>query len=181
MHQRKLIRHAITAALLGATDAKKRVFPTRKVNHLLAELPVIAVYTLNDDSELGDEPRELDRKLEILIECMVESKENVDDLMDDLAEQVEAAMNIDYTFGCLCHRSNLISTDLDSIEDSDREIGIIEMTYLVEYRTDAYVAAIDEVVGSGPDLTDYERSTVAHDLGGNQADADQTNDAFEQE
>ena len=50
------------------------------------------------------------------------------------------------------------------------------MTYTFMYRTDAFVAT------TGDDATtDYDRSTVAHDLEGNQAVADQTNDAFEQE
>ena len=175
-HPRKLIRDAVTAALIGNTSAGVRVYPTRKTEHLENELPVISVYTLSEDSELVIRPRELERDLRVMIECMVTANENADDDMDALALEVEAAMNADYTFGLTCFESELKSTDMDSVEDSGREVGILEMTYQFSYRTDAFVAP----TGSAA-TADYDRTTVAIDLEGEQDTADQTNATFEQE
>jgi hypothetical protein len=176
-HPRNEIRNAVTALLMGSTSAGVRVFPTRKTDHLASELPVISIYTRDEDSELnGNAPRELERSTRLLIECMVQEDENVDDAMDDFAEEVEDIMDADYTLGGLCFESQLVSTDMDSVKDSGRAVGILELTYQIEYRTDAFVAV------TGTDAaTDYTNTTVVHDLEGNQADADKTSDAFVQE
>ena len=175
-HPRTLIRNAITTALLGNTSAGTRVYPTRKTEHLESELPVISVYTLSEDSELVIQPRELERVLRVMVECMVTSNTDVDLAMDDLSEEVEAAMDADYTFSLTAYESELKSTEMESVEDGGREVGILEMTYETRYRTDAFVAP------TGDDATtEYDRSTVAIDLEGNQATADQTNAEFEQE
>lgn len=175
-HPRTLIRNAITAALTGSTSAGVNVYPTRKTDHLENELPVISVYALSEDSEVVIDPRELERDLRVMIECMVTGDSDVDLAMDNLAEEIEAAMDADYTFGLTCFDSWLAGTDMDSVEESGREVGILEMTYQTRYRSEAFVAP------TGDDATtDYERSTVAIDLEGNQATADQTTAAFEQE
>ena len=174
MHQRTVIRNAIAAALTGATDAGARVFPTRTIDHLMPELPVIAVYALHEDSSLEIAPRELERHQDFMIESMVEADGDIDLAADNLAEQIETVMDTDYTFGLVCFESELTATDLEPVEDGDREIGILEMTYRVSYRTNAFVVVAD-------DQEDYERTTAAIDLEGNQDVADQTNAAFEQE
>lgn len=156
-HQRKTIRYAITSALMGETAAGARVYPTRVLPYQIRLLPVIAVYVLDEDSDAqSTAPRELFRSLKVRIECLVAPGPNVDDSIDDLAEEVEAAMNADQYFGGACVDSELKSTAIESIEDGDREIGFVALDYLVTYRTDAYCEPV------GPD--DFNEANATYNL-----------------
>lgn len=97
-HQRKLIRKSVVALLVsGGTAAGARVKSTRVEPHKKSQLPAIAVYTLKepvDPASKDTAPRELTRdlKLEVVGWVGVTDPDTVDDAMDDLAEQIEAAM-----------------------------------------------------------------------------------------
>lgn len=101
-HQRKLIRKAVAALLISAnTAAGARVKATRVEPNKATQLPAISVYTLKDDTDEASAetaPIELTRKLNLEIACEVAHTDSytVDDRMDDIAEQVEAAMASDY-------------------------------------------------------------------------------------
>ncbi|HEY6038260.1 MAG TPA: hypothetical protein VIV58_28455 [Kofleriaceae bacterium] len=101
-HQRKLIRNAVAALLVSAnTAAGARVKATRVEPNREQELPAISVYTLSDETDRASAdtaPIELTRELKLEIACEVKHTDAypVDDRMDDIAEQVEAAMASDY-------------------------------------------------------------------------------------
>lgn len=139
MHQRQVIRNAIAAALVDATDAAGRVFTTQKIAYQMRSLPAISVYSLSETSTMDTAPRETDRTLEIAIECIVGAVSNIDDDMDAIAEQVEQAMNLDPWFGGACAESELIGTTIQSEEEGDRDLGLVTLTYSVLYRTNAFV------------------------------------------
>src|ERR1041384_1222274 len=95
-HPRKLARDAVTAALTNATAAATRVFPTRVDPIRNTKLPAISVSTTSEEivPEKSDTaPRELHRvvKLEIVGFVAHTSSVPVDDAMDAIAEQIEAA------------------------------------------------------------------------------------------
>ena len=99
MHQRKVIRKAITAALDGETVAGSNVFSTQKLLYVQDDLPAIAVYAENESSTWDQTaPRELDRKPIFIVESIVDAGENVDDAMDDMAEEIEKVMDTDPFF-----------------------------------------------------------------------------------
>lgn len=162
-HPRKLIRHAIRDALDGATAAGARVYATRKLPLRRIELPAVTVWTL-EESVAADSresaPRELERELSVVIEGWVSvAGDAADDAMDDLAEQIEAAMNADRYLGDTAADSVLDSTAMEVVEDGDRLMGLVALSYSVTYYT--------EVAEDGAPVDDFLTAEVTHDLGGN--------------
>src|SRR6185312_6120986 len=101
-HQRKLIRKAVAALLVAAnTAAGARVASTLVDATKQSELPKVVVFTSSEDldEELSAKsaPRELTRQLELQIVGLVAHSTAVpaDDAVDNLAEQIEAAMDAD--------------------------------------------------------------------------------------
>jgi hypothetical protein len=137
-HHRQLIRAAAVDMLTGQTDAGSRVYRTRSLPVRKIPLPAISVYTLEElvtPESVDTAPRELTRELPLLIEGWVRAGENVDDAMDELAVQIEAAMHADPYLRDTAAESILDSTVMEVIEDGDREMGLIVLTYAVTYRT----------------------------------------------
>lgn len=180
MHPRTEILAAVELALKGNTSAADRVFSTRVVDYIPGDItPIIAIYINSEDSKVGDNsPREYDRVGALYIECIVKAPTGpeLELAMNDLAKEIEDRMNVDYTFGRKLYDSELNSTVLDVQDDGGDDAGILEMTYSLKYRTDAWVEP------TGDDATgDFLRNKTTINLGGNQADADTTGDEFDQE
>ena len=160
-HQRTLIRGAVVAQLLGATAAGARVYPTRILPLRRPELPVISVYTLEEAvtaASLATAPRELSRELPVMIEGWVAPGDNVDDAMDALALEIETAMHADPYLADTAAESILDSTVMEVVEDGDRMMGLVVLTYAVTYRTSAPEATAD--------MDDFLRMRSTQDLGG---------------
>jgi hypothetical protein len=142
-HQRKLIRHAVVTLLTNATSAGARVQGTRVEPHKKSQLPAISVYTLNeetDEESAMTAPIELCRHLKLEITGWVAHSDAVpvDDAMDDLAEQIEAAMAADYYLDSTIVDQTLEATEMQVVEDdgrSDPLVGIVTLTYAITYRT----------------------------------------------
>jgi hypothetical protein len=135
-HPRKLIRHAVAAQLLNKTAAGDRIYKGRALPYRSVELPALAVYVPSETSvSNGTAPRELDRRPELVIEgaVRVSDPEGIEDAMDDLAEQVEAALHADETFGAKAADAELRNTELDIIADGDQITGVVRLTFEVKY------------------------------------------------
>src|SRR5262249_45646761 len=97
-HPRQLIRYAVanmltTANVAGGHVEAMRIDPYRK-----GDLPAVAVYTTDevvDEKSDATAPRELTRKLTLEIAGWVAAGDGVDDRLDDLAAEIEAAMSVD--------------------------------------------------------------------------------------
>jgi hypothetical protein len=174
-HPRQVIREAVRAALLNATAAGATVYETRVVPHRVSEVPALAVYTLEESvssDSVSVSPRELRRELSLVIEGWVAAggATNVDDDMDELALEVETAMYADPFFGGVASESLLDTTSLEVIEEGDRLMGWIVMTYAFTYFTDDPPAPAD--------LDDFETGGATHNLGGAVHEDDQAEDVF---
>lgn len=144
-HPRKLIRHAIVAQLIAAnTAAGARVTGTRVEPHKRGGLPAISVYTLREPVDAAASadtaPREITRDVKVEIVGWVAHSDAlpVDDAMDDLAEQIEAAMDVDPNLTGTAADSLLEETVMQVLEDnggSDPMVGVVTLTYSVTYRT----------------------------------------------
>lgn len=147
-HPRKLVRHAIVARLLGVTIAGVRVQPTRIEPHRKTQLPAIGVYTLRETIDVTASaltaPRLLSRNLHVEVAAWVTHSLTApaDDALDDIAEQIEAALGADRYLGGrvagLVKDTILESTEIRIVagEGNDPEVGIITLTYAVSYNTD---------------------------------------------
>lgn len=137
LHPRAEIRAAIVAALAGKTAAGSRVFSTRVIPLRKVEIPALAVFVRLEEVDVeGSQnaaPLELDRMADVLVEGYVEAGENVDDALDALSLEVEAAMGEDITFGGKAARSLLARTELEVMDEGDRLRGLAQWTFRVQY------------------------------------------------
>lgn len=145
---RKIIRKKIAEILTDATDAGARVFPNASIPPWSEELPCILVYQKNEPvREFSAAPRELERSLNIEIEIVAQGPEvNVDmqtpagiktleDILDDIAEQVEQALAADETLGGVCSDSILNDTNFEFDSAGTGPIGSAILNYTVTYYT----------------------------------------------
>lgn len=159
-HPRQLIRHAVAAALTGATAAGANVYKTRVLPFRRNGLPAVAVYTLTESVRTDEKsaPRELERRTELVVEGAVQaaSTENADDALDALALEIEAALHADPTFGGTAADSILSSTEIDVAGEGEQMIGVVKLTYEVTYYAYADV---------GTTLDDFKTANIRHNLG----------------
>jgi len=178
-HQRKLIRNATVAQLLAAgTAAGSRIESTRMIPHRRYEGTALGVYTPEEtveNTETRTAPRELYRMATLVIEGVVAASSGAEaaDALDDLAEQVEAALDADDTLGRTCEESLLQSTDLEVAEDGQKTVGLLRLTYSAFYHQFAPTAV------SAPDA--FLTANVKTNLGGVVAPADQAEDTIHPE
>lgn len=170
-HQRTLIREAIIAALVNAgTAAGTRVDDTRVDPWRKGELPAISVYTPTDPIEPASSsarPRELEHTLVVEIAGWVRPVPGVrlSRTMDDLALQIEAAMDLDPYLAGAAGDSTLRGTTMRVQADdgaSDPIVGIVVLTYEVTYRSTV----------AEPVLVDFERVGVTFPVVGSIPDGE---------
>lgn len=157
------------ALLTGATSAGAHVYATRVIPNQMAKLPVIAIYTLSEDvdaASISTAPRELTRTVPLTIEAWVSPGTNVDDAMDAMALEIETLMHADPYLGGACADSILSSTAMEAIEDVDRELGWVALTYSVTYRTDAPEATADG------DMDDFNTADTTYQISDDANDAE---------
>lgn len=167
-HQRKLIRQAVVLRIKNAaTAAGDRVTVTFEPQRS-ARLASITLYTPDEETDPEDAqtaPRQLWRNLvlEICGWVIDTAAVPVADAMDNIAEQIEAAMAADRYFGGAVLDSILTTTQMATLGDqgADPLIGLIKLTYQVTYQTDADSIGI---------LVEYLRTGVTTQIAGAGAD-----------
>lgn len=146
---RKNIRKAVVSILKGKTDAGDRVFPNASVPPWEEELPVILVYQRNEPvSPIGMSPKELQRSLNLAIEIVAKGPEensdlntpeagvkSLEDILDDIAEQVECHLHADDTLQGTCDESELTNTEFEYESVGALPIGSAQLTYEARYTT----------------------------------------------
>lgn len=143
--QRKQIRAAIRERLLGNTKADQKVFANRFTSLWDVELPLIAIYTMDEPSSIyAEAPREIERKLRVAIEIVGEDREDqaIDDQLDDIAQQVEDILSLDHTLCDLCRDVVLTNTEFMADPNADKLVASLRLTFEVTYYT--LEVAIDE-------------------------------------
>lgn len=177
MHERQAIREAIVSQLVGIapafrTDARNRVFKSRHAPVRQSELPAINVYTESESVKPGSEstaPRELTRTVTVAIEAWAQMTENVDDALDELALQIETAMDLDLELAGTAFQCVLNSTEIGITTNSERPMGVVHLEYAVTFHTDLRIA--DPV-----DL--FDTATVGYSVIPAMPAADRANDSI---
>lgn len=177
-HERTSIREAVVAQLVaGSTVAAARVYGSRLKPVTEAELPAILVYT---DSETVDpasaisSPRWLKRTLELTVEGLARVAEDLQTTLDDLALEIETAMDSDLEFGETAFSSALASSEIGMKVDGNQPIGMVRLVYNVVYETDLRVAARDSA------MDDLSTVDIRYSLENEQDDEDdQAHDTIE--
>ncbi len=176
-HERQDIRDAIIEQLIGtapfpagyATAAQDRVTASRMLPNKTAQLPAISVYT---DSESVDPaskltaPRELKRTVTVAVDAWATATADIENTFDDLALEIETAMDSDLEFDETAHSSILVSTEIGLKMDGDRPMGCLHMEFAVTYHTDLRIAEEHEA------RDDFDTLGSQVSLGGTQDDED---------
>lgn len=168
---RKTIRKKVVEILKGNTAVGDRVFPNASIPPWSDELPVILVYPRSESaSEYADAPRELERELSLELELIAAGPEenedagspenlekSLEDILDDLAEEVEGLLAADETFGGVCDDSVLTNTEFEFDRSGAQPIGSARLTYLVTYYTMS--------PRTEPTQPDFETNKVDYNIG----------------
>ncbi len=135
-HVRKQIRKAAVAALAGLATTGSRVYESRVYPLNRAKLPGLLVYTTTEDSGREDSPTESMRDMVLLVVGVVRISESIEGELDDVAMEVEIALD---TLGLagLAKIYHGIQGTVSSLEadDADKPHGAIAMEFLYTYRT----------------------------------------------
>jgi hypothetical protein len=142
-HLRTTIRRAVVAQLVGKTAAGARVVATKKVPWGGKELPGVSVYTLEEETDLEQSlrgelrdgaGRVLARRLQVVIQGARALTDAVDDELDALAEEIEAAVDADPTFGVAeVQDAVLASTSIQIDANAEQPVGAVTLAYAVTY------------------------------------------------
>lgn len=135
-HLRKQIRKAAVGVLTGLATTGDRIFESRVYPLDRAKLPGLLVYTTTEDSGREDSPNELMRDVVLLVVGVVRISENVEDELDDVAMEVEIALD-GLGLAGLAKIYHGIQGTVSTMEgdDADKPHGAIAMEFLYTYRT----------------------------------------------
>jgi len=135
-HERTTIRNAIVTQLINAsiTGVGSNVFPTRFKPVFKNKMPLITVYTLSEDVVDNSKAVRFDRELTVLVEAYEEDSATTrtDEGLDNLAEEIEDALK---DFKPNCKTIDLVRTEIGIDSDSDTQIGVVRLIYIIRYST----------------------------------------------
>jgi hypothetical protein len=100
-------------------------------------LPAIAVYTKSESSEaFNDHHRIYQRDLEIAVEILVQGNNDTDDAIDDICEEIEAALNSTRHERSSNYQSiELTQTEVAFLAEGSRPKAAARLTFLIKYET----------------------------------------------
>lgn len=173
MHERKDIRDAIVAALVAAgASFGSRVFPSRNPPLRTAELPAVCVYTDDeavDRASWSTAPRELTRTVNVAVEAWARATDDIEDVLDALALEVETAMDADLNLDDTAFDSGLLSTEIGIASAGDRPMGAARLIYSVVYHTELRAPPVEDA---------FDVADIHYDLSGEQHADDQAHDTL---
>jgi hypothetical protein len=138
-HLRTQIRLAAVAAVADLATTGANVFASRRYPLGEDQIPALCVYTLEEDSDVMNmgSTRHLQRELRLVVEGVAKNNDALDDVLDEIATEVEVAMAADASLGGLCKDSVLVRTQiaLQPEKEAEAKTGSVVLTYRVVYRS----------------------------------------------
>lgn len=137
-HARSQIRDAVVTAVTGLTTTGSNVFASRVYPH--ATLPSLAVYTVAESvqDEEGTLGTKQHRALEVIVEARAKAAAaaTLDDTLDTIAAEVEAALVADRTLGGLAKWTEYQEAEIELDAEAEQPVGLARLTFAVIYRVD---------------------------------------------
>ena len=137
-HMREQIRDAVVTACTGLTTTGSRVYKERLYQLRAADLPGLRIYCGAEQVEpdrLGAVHGQ-SRDMELIVEGLARATADLDETLDDITAEVEAALAADITLGGKCKALYLSAIgDPEQSDDSDQPAGLVRLTFRVQYRT----------------------------------------------
>lgn len=138
-HYRQTIRDAVADVLHGNTAAGENVFTSRArpVLEILQKRElVLSVYTADEASKRNGDSYLLNRGLVVSIEGMAGGGDDIDDVLDSLAQQVEDLIDADPMLSnLLSEEMVLVSTSSEITARGNQQVGAFRMDYECAYQT----------------------------------------------
>lgn len=124
MHRRRIVRDAAVAQLGGMPLTGQRVFNSRARPVSEDQLPALRVYTPAESRDpgsdvLGDSGTM--HRIEIRVEVLAKAADQVENGVDAICEQVEAAIRADESLGGVTQWCAYQSTEIE-YEDEDQTV-----------------------------------------------------------
>jgi len=135
-HIRKLIRDNIVLSFTGRATPGSNVFGSRVYPIQSARMPGLCVYTSSEtiEAQTIKPPRGLIRSLEVSVEAYVESA-TADDVLDQIAAEVEASMATDLTRGGYAKDTRFVSFEADFAGDGEKPVVVGRFIFEIVYST----------------------------------------------
>ena len=133
-HARQQIREAVATLVTGLTTTGSNVFQSRVYRLQASELPALLVYTNSETVERSHMTTGLVRELTLRVEGIAKALANIDDTLDTIGAEVEAALGGQEPAGV--EDLVLQSADVTINGEGEQQVGAIVMDFLVRYRTD---------------------------------------------
>jgi hypothetical protein len=134
-HARQQIRERIVQEVTGLQTTGSTVYETRIYPHDV--LPSLAVYTLRDQVV---EPQTLGKQVHRMLRVAIEARAKpadggatVDDQLDTICAEVEAAIMDDPTLGSMVQTIELVETEIEVSGTLERPVGVARMLWDVTY------------------------------------------------
>lgn len=139
-HLRQSIREAIAERLISAkTNARNNIFISRAKPLFDQDMPAILIYTntekIKEERWETDGFGPLERELEIFIEAIDYGKDDLDNKLDDLAEQIEKALDGWDIPNRKSAILRFIGTDMDISIEGNKIYGAVRLGFNLTYRT----------------------------------------------
>ena len=131
-HARKTLREAIAAAVTGLALTGARVHQSRMRPQREDALPCLLVETNDEEIAEGIDSKQ-QRSLSVVITGMAKSTVTLDDTLDQIALEIETAMDADSTFGGTCSGSTLVNIKISFDDTTDKPVGQISLEYRATY------------------------------------------------
>lgn len=140
-HARQQIREALATAANNLTTTEDRVYQSPVYPSGDSHLPGLNIFTLTDKVvRRGDRLRNLQwRELEIEVQARAKPPDgtDLDDQLDDICAEVQAALMGDPTLGGLVRDLYPGDVEMALSGDLERPVGVARMTWRCRYLIDA--------------------------------------------
>ncbi|MCP4228733.1 MAG: hypothetical protein GY771_01110 [bacterium] len=136
-HARQSIRDEAKTMLTGLLTTGANVFKFRVYPMEAASLPGLIIFTNEEESEPASQgaTREYLRELSLSVEGYAKATADVDDVLDTIAAEVEAAIEADRKLNGLAIDTVLESTAFDLNGEGEKQAGVITLTYKILYKS----------------------------------------------
>ncbi len=136
-HLRHQIRDYVAGTLLDSlTTTGSRVHQTPIYPLATESLPGLAIFVETEDAQYVTQSgtnREIHRALSLIIEGTVALSATILNSLDLISKEVEEAMAGNRTINSLARNSYLQNTEIRMEPEAHIPVGIVRLTYLVEY------------------------------------------------
>lgn len=133
-HVRQSIRDNIVTTVTNLSTTGSRVYRSRLYPMDSQKLPGICVYTKSEQSEFATmgSNRTVSRNLRVAIEVYVSALTGYDNLLDDIAADIEIALKTDRTRGGFAKDTKIVGFDANYSGDGEVPVatGVIEVEVL---------------------------------------------------